>query len=531
MPKIEIAELITSGVYPDLASIKKSLGKRDFALYEMYEGHNDLDQAEFLLKLGKRFERNTRGVFGTEKIYKAGLCYALSALLHNINGYKYLISAIKKEIFFYDFFDSRLTDLLVLCETKKRALQAIKPVEPLAISDAVLVELLSKVSEQVEMTLGHRLDVAYDIYLRSSALLSADESSAEQKNIMIARKSAIKLMSAILDTDDEKRILRLMNLRIAKRKLDPEYIPGKSPRKMVNLPDPLRANKKAKYHWRHLARLALASVRGKILTVSQRAKEKDVNENTRFLSPTERDAHRVIIRNGKFYERELNNEFKLCDTRDRVSHEKTDYVAFTINLKGEISLFDHFEIADRFAHSSMNAQAPLFFAGEIQILNGEFKALTLYSMHYGPSLSNVYEVLEYFHVHGVDLSNALVQTWGESNQYQGNNFSNYNALDFYENFTVKGLSHLQLVSTGRISAPEENDAVFNTSTKKMRESLSVTTPVFEDFEPDFNFTPPSVISSQSSSAAVSEVKQEKREQSTEENEASIAAKKHLPRQK
>jgi hypothetical protein len=296
-------------------------------------------------------------------------------------------------------------------------------------------------------------------------------------------------MSAILDTDDEKRLLRLMNLRMAKRELDPEYIPGKSPKKQVRLPDPLQANKKAKYHWRHLAKLALASVRGKVLTVSERAKNKDADENTRFLSSKERDAHRVIIRQGKFYERDLSNEYTECDTRYRVSHGKEGYMAITINMKGELSLFDHFEILDGFAHSSMNAQAPLFFAGEIQILNGEFRALTVYSMHYKPSLSNVYDVLEHFHVHGVDLSHAVVQTWGESGKYNGNHFLNYQAADFYEHFTLKGLDHLTLLSTGKLLLPEVKEDMFNASTKMMRESLNVGSAEFDDFEADFSLAP------------------------------------------
>jgi len=242
--------------------------------------------------------------------------------------------------------------------------------------------------------------------------------------------------------------------------------------------------------------------------VREQAKLKDKSEGTVFLTPEQRDEHRVIIRQGKFYEREFNNEYTLCDTTERISHEKTSYAAYTINLKGEISLFDHFEIADQYAHSSMNAQAPLFAAGEIQIHNGELKALTVYSQHYKPTLNTLYEVLSYFIEHGIDIANVLLRTWGLNNEYKGNVFIDYKASEFYETFKVSGLSAIQPVNSIPIDLGSINGSL----------SAEFVKAPFEDFEP--NFTPHT---SSSFFAASSATKIQLNEMSTNINEKKIDA--------
>ena len=472
MTKIDIADLIESEGYPSspiqIKAIKSSLGKE---IYQQYQQALLADvPSQALIKLGKELEKRKVLNFGFAKIYKPLLCYALAAKLKNINAYKAIRLAVKKQLFHQELYDPRLVDLLELSNRKMQELKSYlnDSIMPDDVKDKNLRLLLKKVNTLDNMVLAERLDIAFEIYKSCHELLKSHLERENHHEIEKAKKTAVKFMEIILDVEGEAKILRKMNTRIAKKLLDSEFIPGKKPKKMTKLPDRHESKSKAQYQWRRLSELALGHSHGKILAVKEQAKEKDSSEGTRFLTPEERDEHRVIIRQGKFYERQHNNEYVTCDTSGRISHEKIAYAAYTINLQGEISLFDHFEIADLYAHSSMNAQAPLFAAGEIQVINGEFKALTVYSRHYNPTLLNVHEVLSYFQEHGVDISNAIVRTWGANNEFTANKFINYNASEFYENFKVSGLSAIKPINMPTI-LPSENS----------------TTPVFDDFEPNF----------------------------------------------
>jgi hypothetical protein len=472
MPKLDLMDFLMNDTPLSEVDFKASFGKKDFPLFlSKLEGSNT-EKAEALIKLGNEFENRTNQEFGFQKIYKPLICYIYAAKLLNLNGYKAIHATIRKQLFRHDFYDKRFEDLLEASYKKAEALKELisKRNSENTINDPQLNSLLQKISQIDNVPLAERLDVAFELYKYCYSLLGKINEDSQRKEITKVQAKALKLMETILNTEGEKNIFRLMNDRLNKRKFDPEYLPGKKPKDLTRLPDIHKASTKLQFQWRRLSELALAKKKGKILTVRDVSRDKDLRENTQFLTPQERDAHRVIIRKGKFYERQEDNEYLLSDTRNRVSHEKSGFAAYTLNLKGELSLFDHFEMADGFAHSSMNAQAPVFCAGEIKLLNGELQAITVYSRHYNPTLQNIYELLAYFKEQGVDISKTVLHTWGPNNHYTANVFIDYNAKEFFDQYQTKGITGLRVLNQKPETKTED----------------------FDDFETDFEAHLPSI---------------------------------------
>jgi|GEM_PF-2897960 len=483
MPKIEIEDVLKTNHLPTITALKRSFGEKDFALIEKALKENrDSEKATALIKLGKVFENRENQGIGYSKTYKTLLCYSLATIFQDLNAHKAIQLVIRKEWYYYDFYDPRFATILELSCQKEKELKALltHARKEEKSGDSQLDTLLAKVNSFEQIILAERLDLAFEVYKHCHALLNNKENH-DYSRIEKIQQAAFKLMEVILNVEGEEKVLHQMNKRLIKRKWDPEFIPGKRPH-LTQLPSPYRAVRKSQYQWRRLAELALSHKRGKILAVKPERRARDLEDKIQMLTSQERDKHRVIIQKGKFYERQPDNTYVTCDTWDRVSHRKTAFAAFTLNMKGELSLFDHFDSDDGFAHSSMNASSPIFISGEIQLVQGELRGLTVYSLHYNPTLANIYELLSYFQAQGVDTSKTTLYTWGPDNRYTGNDFIKYNAKEFFEQFKLSGMNELKsvpsLVSTTEISLQNSLD-----SELKQVEA--------DDFEVDWNAHLPS----------------------------------------
>jgi hypothetical protein len=179
---------------------------------------------------------------------------------------------------------------------------------------------------------------------------------------------------------------------------------------------------KGKTHFRSLVRDTLALRQDKLVAVNPESKQKDIQMSTRMFTAQERINKRIIISpDGLFnYAADVN---ALVNTKGMVSHSGSNYAAYVINTKGEISLFEHIGMKDRVAHSSFFSGRSVLGAGEMKIANGKLVELTDYSGHYRPSLKNVAETLKYLQQHGVDISATKVLSRGQR----------YDAMDLLEN--------------------------------------------------------------------------------------------------
>lgn len=106
----------------------------------------------------------------------------------------------------------------------------------------------------------------------------------------------------------------------------------------------------------------------------------------------------------------LFHRHHLFSTKNMIAHGKKGYAAFTLNINGELSVFNHKCTKDGIAHSSMNAGAPVISAGELMIHNGRLISINTFSGHYEPSLYSQLRILDHFSRRGIDLSATTILT-------------------------------------------------------------------------------------------------------------------------
>ncbi|MCX7116297.1 MAG: hypothetical protein NTW08_10400 [Gammaproteobacteria bacterium] len=265
--------------------------------------------------------------------------------------------------------------------------------------------------------LAVRLDKAWNIYKDNTRTIE-DRGIAQEFLIY-----TLNIAPEIIETNLNEHLETMMISREFMKEVNPEYVPGKSPIKVLSE----RAKSSVK-RLDDLEELLLedelqeALENKELLDVHPEAKDKDKGRvtgiKTEFYNPKERELFRVLIHKNKFMQKG-----HLVDTTKSVSNDKKGFAAFTLNIHGELSVFAHTVKKDdrilsdndedednttAFAHSSLNAGAPVFCAGEIQIENGKLIAITDHSGHYRPSAYNLYKTLSYFNDHGIDISETKV---------------------------------------------------------------------------------------------------------------------------
>ncbi|KTD52603.1 hypothetical protein [Legionella quateirensis] len=289
----------------------------------------------------------------------------------------------------------------------------------------VFTQIMSNMSERQDKlirefyhgkgTLAQRLDKAWEIY--------KDDKRTDEDRII-----AQNYMIFILDINDKhvienlnEKLVQLMLERELNKVENPDFIPGKSP---IVLAEKSKSGlKQTENSGETEDEEVLALINKKdLLDVNPNSKLKDKGElknkfgivnakKTEFFNAEERDMLRVLTRNGIFYSRDR----EVFDTQKSISHDKKGFAAYTLNVNGELSVFQHIDHDKTgIAHSSMNAGVPVVSAGEIEIKNGKLISITEHSGHYRPSLYNMYKTLDYFRKQGVDISDVKVYTFTSS---------------------------------------------------------------------------------------------------------------------
>lgn len=128
-----------------------------------------------------------------------------------------------------------------------------------------------------------------------------------------------------------------------------------------------------------------------------------------FFGQRERDAKRIFIFNGKFYQCRFMNgndsepmAFFPASTAQYTSHSKKDMACLVINPRGELFMAKHIEFI--FNHGSFMSGGNVFFPGEIRISpTGQLLALTNHSGHYCPDVLAYYYAVRYLKARQVDF--------------------------------------------------------------------------------------------------------------------------------
>lgn len=199
-------------------------------------------------------------------------------------------------------------------------------------------------------------------------------------------------------------IAACMEAREKRKRKNPDWIPGCTP-DFLELNEVTRTleyyplTEMKKDQRRHFIE------ENQLLEVNWWDRLKDKTSTVKF-DRYERAPYRVHIYNGRFYQN--GKLFTTCGkwlgAAPYKAHSKLKFGAFTLNLDGELSVFNHLWGLDGIKHSSMNSGGLVFCAGEFKIDNGKLIALHTHSGHYRPTLYNLYLLLDYFAERGVDVS-------------------------------------------------------------------------------------------------------------------------------
>ncbi len=268
----------------------------------------------------------------------------------------------------------------------------------------------------------HKSSQIDEIYLESAGSLASRIDAAwivykDTQHSDEARKKAFSFLADIfgiasdsLDlsspiSDIENQLSYLMKKRDKYKLINPEYVPAQSP----FYPAPFyKAHTRRPENNTKASELKNAIETHRILEVNDEDTKSDANNNKLYLKPEERWQYRVQLTRGIF-----KQNGKIFDTSEMISHHKGGFASFTLNINGELSLFNHWHNEESLVHSSMNAGAPVLCAGELKIQNGILQAITTYSGHYQPSIFNVYHLLKYFSKNGIDIHNSEIKILSE----------------------------------------------------------------------------------------------------------------------
>jgi hypothetical protein len=426
---IDLISVIETGIITsNEEELKISLGERYWPFKKSQEAidiHNTHSKIKSLKELGSLFD-------DSHATYQAAICYAFASTFHDNEAYTLLIQLLEKNkasLHLNNFLNDQA--LIQLCQSKQDKLRQAESRAPPALKlaqrvkhdsniqfnitiqshfDAELKRLLAKIKN--EMALAKKLDLMYDLLLKTTTLLEKPEPNENKKEqISALRHSASQFLQAVLDLHDEKQIPKLMGERATIKRHNPEFIPGMKP-KISPLPMsfmPEKHSNTTQATWRLIPNLVAAKYDKK--SFAEIENEMRNSAGTTKAISDEHNYSRIIIKNGKFYNESAAESFDQFDTLTYRSHGKKAFAAYTISTNGEILAFNHhnmYETSESYTQIASETIAPVYVAGEIQIHNGIFKRLTIHSGHYQPNIIHIYHTLDYFKNKGVDLSHGVI---------------------------------------------------------------------------------------------------------------------------
>ena len=249
----------------------------------------------------------------------------------------------------------------------------------------------------VRKTLAQQIDRAWLIY---------QEKNRDDNDRGVALNFLIYAFNLQNHHKINEQLLGLMQERNLHKGVNPEYIPKLSPKHLGNIFNEFNFEKKVSATHLYKAQLQSLMNRREILEVDADSKATDERDKVPQLTKEERAKYRVHIYQGKFYQNNIP-----FNSKDYISHGKRGYAAYTLNVQGELSVFDHHSSdPGTLVHSSLNAGAPVVSAGELVINEGRLESITTHSGHHQPSVFNVYRSLEHFSEHGIDISGVTIYT-------------------------------------------------------------------------------------------------------------------------
>lgn len=162
----------------------------------------------------------------------------------------------------------------------------------------------------------------------------------------------------------------------------------------------------------------------------------------------------------------LTNEEVSTNTDD---NELSHYIC-ALSLDKELFIIDHMSVDGNGAaihHSSLLSGAPVLFAGELKIHQGQLSEITMRSGHYKPKESDLRKLLSFLHLRGVKLSNVSLFD-GHQNKFSDN------AKEFLLRRNPYTLFQNSQQQSWKVSQESQTDAQENNNQKASNDSISLT---------------------------------------------------------
>lgn len=177
---------------------------------------------------------------------------------------------------------------------------------------------------------------------------------------------------------------------------------------------------------------------------------KDIQLNATYVyDPRHRDGYRVIVYHNRLIRDSQDGEKSIIPftTGEMMGHKGIGQCAFTLNLRGELSVFNHLGMKpDKdnviLAHSSMNAGDVVIAAGELTVnKEGQVISISDYSGHYQPTPYNIFLMIRHLQQQGMKIENIdiklMTQVDGVNGMKEGDSY-HYNAKDILNHFEGLG---------------------------------------------------------------------------------------------
>ncbi|MDF1757573.1 MAG: hypothetical protein P1U74_04680 [Legionellaceae bacterium] len=279
-----------------------------------------------------------------------------------------------------------------VCFLQKKLAESIIELENSSKHLSSMVETLQDREENIQVLTDEKdahLQEDYSIISLEKELSKEEQIFEKIKLLESDSQHALLFLYQVFDIDVDdsgedpahEELRRIMDIRDEKKKSNPDFLPGISP----------ESNER--------------------LTLTKHGRKDDRLYSPTMLTMEERGIYQVNLKKGIFFK---NNQ--PYTTYGMKSHYKDNYASFTCNNMGEISLFTHLggEIDKdkrRLVHSSMNAGADVYCAGELKInTKGNLTEITTHSGHYAPTLYNVYKFLQHLEKRGIDITEVKIVT-------------------------------------------------------------------------------------------------------------------------
>ncbi len=270
-----------------------------------------------------------------------------------------------------------------------------------------------------------RLDALSNLLgLIVSQLKAANTLPRYKKELVALYNQASKITGCILNETDHQEILKRLKEREEYKAINEKFMPWTQP---ITALDPRRDCapdiSRPKFNVQHILKNSKNRKENRAIGLSEHGRIKDDKFNLTYLTPEEREAHRLIPYQGKLVK--LNEHGKADQRQLRVENFDTNLKKkanirrigiFVVSLEGDIFVGD--KENGKFHHSSFLPKgSSVMFSGTLLCKEGKIDYMDNLSGHFQPKHRHVVQMRGYFRTKGI-LNDQMTFKIGAKHPHQ-----------------------------------------------------------------------------------------------------------------